>query len=105
LLIIGNLKYTTSQESVLAHFQACNPPPKVRLLTPKVSSSKSTTKSKGCAFLEFDSPTSLQQALKLHHSKLDGRTINVELTAGGGGNSEARLKKLRERNTKLHGER
>ncbi|KAG7098996.1 hypothetical protein E1B28_000882 [Marasmius oreades] len=106
ILFLGNLKYTTSQDSILAHFQACDPPPKVRLLTPKVISPKSTTtKTKGCAFLEFETPASLQQALKLHHSRLDGRTINVELTAGGGGNSEARLNKLRERNQKLHGER
>jgi hypothetical protein len=26
-----------------------------------------------------------QKALKLHHTKLDGRRINVEMTAGGGG--------------------
>ncbi|EEB91914.1 hypothetical protein MPER_09654 [Moniliophthora perniciosa FA553] len=83
-----------------------DPPPSVRLLTPKTtSSSKPTAKSKGCAFLEFENRTALQQALKLHHSKLDGRTINVELTAGGGGNSEARISKLRERNKKLHGQR
>ncbi|KAL0580802.1 hypothetical protein V5O48_001178 [Marasmius crinis-equi] len=105
ILFLGNLKYTTSQDSISEHFNACDPPPKVRLLTPKTSSDKTTTKSKGCAFLEFENRDSLQQALKLHHSKLDGRTINVELTAGGGGNSESRLKKLRERNKKLHGER
>ncbi|KAL0071780.1 hypothetical protein AAF712_000702 [Marasmius tenuissimus] len=104
ILFLGNLKYTTSQESITSHFNACDPPPTIRLLTPKTASEKST-KSKGCAFLEFETKAALQQALKLHHSKLDGRTINVELTAGGGGNSETRLKKLRERNKKLHGQR
>jgi nucleolar protein 6 len=80
----------------------------VRLLTPKASATgkKSTkSKSKGCAFLEFDNRRALQQALKLHQSKLDGRTINVELTVGGGGKSETRLKKLRERNKDLNTQR
>ena len=47
----------------------------------------------------------LLQALKLHHSAIPGhgdRKINVELTAGGGGNkSEFRLKKIKERNDRL----
>lgn len=80
----------------------------MRLLTPKASATgkKSTkSKSKGCAFLEFDNRRALQQGLKLHQSTLDGRTINVELTVGGGGKSEARLKKLRERNKDLNTQR
>ena len=36
---------------------------------------------------------------------LDGRMINVELTAGGGGKSESRLTKVRERNKALLGQR
>lgn len=83
-----------------------DPPPEVRLLTPKASSTnKTTTKSKGCAFLEFTSRNALQQALKLHHSMLEGRMINVELTAGGGGKGEKRMEKLRERNKSLLGQR
>jgi len=35
---------------------------------------------------------------------LDGRVINVELTAGGGGKSETRLTKVRERNKALNGQ-
>ncbi|THV07616.1 hypothetical protein K435DRAFT_959687 [Dendrothele bispora CBS 962.96] len=108
ILFVGNLKYTTSIESIQSHFSACEPPPNVRLLTPKASSTNSkptVSKSKGCAFLEFTHPHALQQALKLHHSQLDGRSINVELTAGGGGKSEARMNKVKERNKKLFGER
>lgn len=75
-------------------------------MTPKPSNNtKSTTKSKGFAFVEFNSRNALQQALKLHQSVLDGRKINVELTAGGGGKSEARLEKLKQRNRALHEER
>ncbi|KXN88727.1 hypothetical protein AN958_06594 [Leucoagaricus sp. SymC.cos] len=106
ILFIGNLKYTTSVDTIQAHFSACDPPAEVRLLTPKASTTgKTTTKSKGCAFLEFQNKAALQQALKLHHSMLEGRMINVELTAGGGGKGEKRMEKLRERNKELLGQR
>lgn len=109
ILFLGNLKYTTTIETIRAHFTACDPPPTVRLLTPKPSKSKLTTKlttkSKGCAFLEFQNKHALQRALKLHHSELEGRKINVELTAGGGGKGETRLKKLKDRNKELEGQR
>ena len=83
-----------------------DPPPTVRLLTPKPSApGKPTAKSKGCAFLEFSHRNALQQALKLHQSEIEGRRINVELTAGGGGKSEQRLSKVKERNKELDGQR
>ena len=50
----------------------------------------------------------MKTCLKLyHHSSFDdgkkpARKINVELTAGGGGKSEARQQKLREKNEKLN---
>jgi len=108
ILFLGNLKYTTTLEAIRAHFSVCVPPPTVRLLTPKPSTKSSTkpvVKSKGCAFLEFTHRGALQQGLKLHHSQLDGRQVNVELTAGGGGKGDTRLKKLKERNKELEGQR
>ncbi|EJD03677.1 uncharacterized protein FOMMEDRAFT_167018 [Fomitiporia mediterranea MF3/22] len=107
ILFVGNLKYTTSKEAIQAHFAHCDPPPIIRLLTPKPTkpSPSATTKSKGCAFLEFTHRNALQQALKLHHSTLDGRQINVELTAGGGGKSATRLEKVRVRNRGLEVQR
>ncbi|KDQ63347.1 hypothetical protein JAAARDRAFT_29369 [Jaapia argillacea MUCL 33604] len=107
ILFVGNLKYTTSLDAIKEHFSACDPPPTVRLLTPKhtKSGSISTPKSKGCAFLEFVTKAPLQQALKLHHSTLEGRQINVELTAGGGGKSDTRLTKLKVRNKELDAQR
>ncbi|KAH9995993.1 hypothetical protein BJV77DRAFT_1066008 [Russula vinacea] len=86
--IKGNLKYTTTREAIQNHFSLCGAPtPTVRLLTPKVTRAGATTvaksnKSKGCAFLEFTARPALQAALRLHQSELDGRRINVELTAG-----------------------
>jgi len=103
ILFLGNLKYTTSHDAILAHFSACDPPPSIRLLTPKLQ--KTVHKSKGCAFLEFTHRNALQQALKLHHSVLDSRKINVELSAGGGGKSVIRVAKIQKRNKELHDQR
>ncbi|KAI0756756.1 hypothetical protein C8Q80DRAFT_1264775 [Daedaleopsis nitida] len=106
ILFVGNLKYTTSKEAVEKHFAKCDPPPTVRLMTPKPSAkSRPTAKSKGFAFVEFTHTNALQQGLKLHQTELEGRKINVELTAGGGGKSEARLEKVKKRNRDLHEQR
>lgn len=75
-------------------------------MTPKPSATgRPTAKSKGFAFLEFTNKQPLQTALKLHQSDLQGRMINVELTAGGGGKSDGRLKKVKERNKELFEQR
>ncbi|KAI0814809.1 hypothetical protein BC629DRAFT_1467173 [Irpex lacteus] len=106
ILFVGNLKYTTTKETIREHFaKACSTPPEVRLMTPKPQPGRTVAKSKGCAFLEFTSKPPLQEALKLHHSTIEGRQINVELTAGGGGKSEVRLAKVKERNKELHEQR
>ena len=60
--------------------------------------------------MEFDNDTKEIQhkmgvALALHHSTMKNRKINVELTVGGGGNSEARVTKLKEKNEKARTER
>ena len=94
------------QAICLYHSFSIDPTPDVRLMTPKPSAtSRPTAKSKGFAFLEFTNKQGLQQALKLHHSELEGRKINVELTAGGGGKSEHRIAKVKERNKELHEQR
>ncbi|CAE6487142.1 unnamed protein product [Rhizoctonia solani] len=110
ILFVGNLPYTISKEQILEHFSECNPAPAIRLLTPKSRTGKPQTavqaaKSKGCAFLEFSSHSAMQVAIQKHHSELAGRQINVELTAGGGGNSGQRKEKLRTRNHTLNEQR
>jgi nucleolar protein 6 len=82
-----------------------DPPPTIRLLTRTSTSGSQRSNSKGCAFLEFTHRNALQQALKLHQSTLEGRMINVELTAGGGGKGGTRLAKVRERNKALLAQR
>ncbi|KAK0466414.1 uncharacterized protein EV420DRAFT_1626832 [Desarmillaria tabescens] len=102
----SNLKYTTSLDTIKAHFAACGlPTTECSFTYTKTTPGKTTTKSKGCAFLEFTHRNALQQALKLHQSQLDGRLINVELTAGGGGKGETRIQKVKDRNRELHGQR
>jgi nucleolar protein 6 len=49
---------------------------------------------KGIAFLDLPDSKSYLAALKLHHSLMGGRHINVEPTAGGGGNSSQRKDKI-----------
>lgn len=82
--------------------------PAVRLLTPKpnpASSSTSAPKSKGCAFIEFTTSPPLQAALRLHEAEFQGRKINVELTAGGGGNSAGRTAKIEDKRKMMLEER
>jgi len=73
--------------------------PTVRPLSTKSSQSK------GCAFIEFISTSALQSALKLHHTQLGGRKINVELTVGGGSNGPNRLAKIEGLRSRLDEER
>lgn len=98
LLFVGNLPYDISETELMAHFSASKPD-RIRIRTDK-----------GIAFLEYDGEGgSIQHrmdvALRLHHSPLRNRKINVELTVGGGGNSKNRLEKIQTKNEKLDGER
>ncbi|KAI9754440.1 MAG: hypothetical protein M4579_004708 [Chaenotheca gracillima] len=124
IVFIGNLPYTTTTDSLMAHFSSVNPT-SIRHITDapngskskkeserqtgkKSSNQKSTQEgnSKGFAFLEFDSYERMETCLKtFHHSVLGERRINVELTAGGGGSSTARQEKIYTKNAKLTEER
>ncbi|GAA5927396.1 Nop6p [Sporobolomyces koalae] len=107
IVFVGNLPYKVTVQDLEKHFKACGETPQVRLLTPKPSpdSTSKAPASKGCAFVQFTTSQALQAALRLHHSMLDNRKINVELTAGGGGNSEARKAKILIQREKLEKER
>lgn len=98
LLFVGNLPYDIQQAELVSHFKNANPD-RIRI-----------RKEKGIAFLEFDNDNSeiqskMELALRMHKSTLRNRKINVELTVGGGGNSETRQQKLKEKNDKLEEER
>jgi nucleolar protein 6 len=98
ILFVGNLPYDIKLPELVSHFKNCNPD-RFRI-----------RQEKGIAFLEFDNDTKeiqtkMETALRMHHSEIRGRKINVELTVGGGGNSETRRIKLKEKNEKLDVER
>ncbi|KAK3674403.1 hypothetical protein LTR78_005872 [Recurvomyces mirabilis] len=123
ILFIGNLPYNTTDASLQAYFDKLSP------FTLRHRTDPQTKKSKGFAFLEFESYDRMETCLKkYHHSLFDpdeysenagrfppppqrkgkkevGRRINVELTAGGGGAGEVRKEKIREKNVSLEEER
>jgi len=101
VVFVGNLPHKPSSDLLPAlktHFPT--PPTSIRIPT-----KKSTNGPQGFAFLEFDTATDLEKALRCHHTVFLGRKINVELTAGGGGRGENRMEKIRKRNETLNEER
>ena len=101
IVFVGNLPHLPSTELQLAiqsHFP--DPPTSIRIPT-----KKGTNAPQGFAFLEFDNSTSLEKALRCHHTMLMKRKINVELTAGGGGKSDTRMAKVKGKNEALEEER
>lgn len=99
IAFVGNLPFKATAEEVQEFFKAANPS-SVRLMT-----DKQTGKSRGFAFVDFATSADLKHALKFHHMPLGTKKINVELTAGGGGNSEARKEKIKRRREELEKER
>ncbi|KAL1926590.1 hypothetical protein VTP01DRAFT_5711 [Rhizomucor pusillus] len=101
IIFVGNLPYDTTKEALAKHFESVGgEAPTVRLMT-----EKGTNKPKGFAFVEFQEAAQLKKALAFHHTFFKKRQINVELTAGGGGKTEARKEKLKQKNEKLRKER
>ncbi|KAA8614687.1 RNA-binding protein RRM domain [Pyrenophora tritici-repentis] len=106
IVFVGNLPYSATKEEIEKHFEKIKPS-EIRLRT-----YKGTEKFMGTCFVEFDRYDRMVTCLKkYHHSvfpdpkKKEGRKINVELSAGGGGNSETRKTKIAAKNEKLHDER
>ncbi|GAB9462714.1 H aca ribonucleoprotein complex subunit 1 [Globisporangium polare] len=88
-LFVGQLPYNATEAKVRQHFHEAGDI-QVRMLT-----DKRTKKFKGTAFIEVKDSKALGAALSRHHTLLNGRRINVEMTASGGGNkSEQRRTKL-----------
>jgi nucleolar protein 6 len=100
VLFVGNMPFSAKEKEIHKHFLSAGDIVDIRVLN-----NKSTGQPRGCAFVEFESGVALNRALKLHHSDMDGRKINVELTAGGGGNSAGRKQKIEQKNKKLLKER
>ncbi|AOA61761.1 40S ribosomal subunit biogenesis protein [Komagataella phaffii CBS 7435] len=98
ILFVGNLSFKCTEEDLKNHFKNCSPD----TIRPRLD--------KGFAFLEFKQDDvnvrkRMDIAISMHHTVLNDRKINVELTAGGGGNSTTRLEKIKGKNDKLLQER
>jgi nucleolar protein 6 len=101
IVFLGNLPHQPSsilQPAIQAHFPV---PP----ISTRIPLKKSTNAPQGYAFLEFEDSSALEKALRLHHTTLLGRKVNVELTAGGGGKGEHRMGKIKVKNEGLEEER
>jgi nucleolar protein 6 len=101
IIFLGNLPHQPSStllSAIQSHFPVA--PKSIR-----IPLKKTTNAPQGYAFLEFDDSSALEKALRLHHSTLLGRKVNVELTAGGGGKGENRMGKIKVKNESLEEER
>lgn len=117
IVFCGNLPFSTTDASLELHFAKLKP------FTLRHRTDPRTKKSKGFAFIEFENYDRMKTCLKIyHHSYFDpdnptdgeemalkkgakGRKINVELTAGGGGGTEARKEKIKVKNDRLDEQR
>jgi nucleolar protein 6 len=95
-LFVGNMPFNAEQSDVQRHFAPCGGLVSCRLLR-----NKDTGAAKGIAFVDFSDSKSYLAALKLHHSLMGTRRINVEPTAGGGGNSSQRKSKIESKKKRL----
>ncbi|KAG6002490.1 hypothetical protein E4U21_003018 [Claviceps maximensis] len=102
IVFVGNLPFSATAASIKAHFATLNPI-SVRCLKNKGDANPC----RGIAFVEFANVWSMRTCLdKFHHTIFEdgisaGRKINVELTAGGGGSTQFRKDKIRDKNIKL----
>ena len=86
----GQLPFYSTDREVRSHFEGGGCSVKaVRLLT-----ERGTGKSRGIAFVELVDKDSFESALLMHKSQLGHKLINVEISAGGGGNGVSRKAKL-----------
>lgn len=97
VLFVGQISFTTTKDMLFTHFQqelgaelVTEASLTIRLLTDP----QKQHRSRGMAFVETDTPELLYECLRMHHTHLDGRRINVERSAGGGKQSARRTEKL-----------
>nr|XP_022315227.1 uncharacterized RNA-binding protein C365.04c-like isoform X2 [Crassostrea virginica] len=96
VLFVGNLPYSVTKEQLEEHFRKTGGVKAIRI--PK---EKGTGNCKGFAYVEFKDRISHGIALRLHHTTLGGRKINVEFTSHGSGKNDQRKEKLKLKNLKL----
>ena len=100
IVFVGQLAFTTTKDKLFEHIKkelgaehTITPETvKIRLLT-----DSKTKKSRGMAFVELSDPETMYACLKLHHTMLDERRINIERSAGGSkAKRQTKIKEFRE---------
>jgi len=86
VVFLGQLPYTASKEDVEVFFTRNG----FTNLQVRLLSDKKTKRSRGIAFVQFESADDAEKAIKMDHSLFMGRRIRIERTAAGGGNKEKR---------------
>lgn len=99
IVFVGNLPFKYTKLDVKKLFD------KADVLSIRMPTDKATKLAKGFAFVEFGSGKDLTFALGFHKTMIENRRINVELTAGGGGNSKNRKLKIANKKQELALER
>jgi hypothetical protein len=80
IVFIGQLSYEATHDAIDAFLRGkgIEGDVKIRLMT-----DKKTKKSKGSAFVELEGSREMNKCIALHHSKFQGRRINIERSCGG----------------------
>ena len=84
-IYVGNLSYSASQDDLRQLFGACGELKDIRIIT-----DRDTGRSKGFAFVTFESSDAVQAALQLNGSEFQGRQVKIDVakdTNSGGGSS------------------
>ena len=87
ILFVGQIPYDTTSETLFSHFENYMGKALITKDTMKIripNNDKDKKESKGYAFVEFTDPEAMYECLKMHHTPLNGRRINVIRSAGGG---------------------
>jgi nucleolar protein 6 len=73
ILFVGQLPYSATRESVLAHFKGCAQ--QGRAVSVRMLTDKTTKKPRGIAFVEFEDEEDANRALLLDYSTVGGRSV------------------------------
>jgi RNA recognition motif-containing protein len=99
ILFVGQIPYDTTVDTLFSHFEKYMGKSLITKETLKIripNNDKDKDKqSKGFAFAEFTDPETMYECLKMHHTPLNGRRINVIRAAGGGKAARAETFKQR----------
>jgi len=78
-IFVGNLSWDSDENSIKSAFESCGAITSVRVAT------KPDGQSRGFCHIQFESPDSIDKALALSGTEIDGRAVRVDRSGGRGG--------------------